>query len=361
MNKFAKIRAFRSQLDAASRRYGATRAFTYARAYKLIRDDFSPKEILLWGLLDPALDDSALGRYVSKENFSRFQASKSPVGHAVLLEDKEVFYRYCESIELPIPETVAFLSTSSAWFPGGRPAGPGFALHDRLDQIDGSELIIKPCDGVYGIGVRALVLRNRRLLEEGREFDLRELMGQLVPGKRYVLQRRLANHPTLTELTGFRTLQALRVVTALPRTPANRGRTMTVSLRLSANDSVVNNFDYGRSGNIRAKIDVETGTIVRAVRASPSGFGMEDIDRIPRTGARLVGVEMPLWREMKDLLEVKAACFFPIRLVGWDVALTPDGPVVIEGNFWFDPAENAFGDVGSFVEAIENEQRHASP
>ena len=350
MRRLKKINSFFRQIEKARRNFGESRTATYFRTIRLLRAQFSPKEILLWGLLNPALDDAALEHYVSKERFLKFQATQSPVDHAVLLEDKEVFYRYCEAIAFPHPETIAFLSTTSAWFTGGYQRGSEEILQDKLKKLEGCELIIKPADGVYGIGVRAFILQDKYFVESTKALSLKDLMLELSPGTRYVLQRRLFNHPAVETLTGFKTLQALRVLTALPREPGGRARIMSASIRLSGIESVVNNFDYGREGNIRAKIDIESGRIIRAVRASPTGFGLEDVDRIERTGVSLIGREMPYWVEMKDLLEIKAACFYPIRLVGWDVALTPEGPVVIEGNFWFDPAENAFGDVKEFID-----------
>jgi hypothetical protein len=64
---------------------------------------------------------------------------------------------------------------------------------------------------------------------------------------------------------------------------------------------------------------------------------MQVVQHAPGAGARLIGTPLPHWPALRELMEVKAACFYPIRLVGWDVALTPGGPVVLEGNFWFDP------------------------
>lgn len=352
MRKLRKLTDFCRQVETARRHYHGNFLSTHIRAMRLLRLEFSPREIFLWGLLDPTIDKEGLKRFVSKERFSRFQSSVSSDSYACLLEDKEVFYRYCEAIDFPIPETVAFLSDTAAWFPGGKLADAASSLHDRLDDLQGMELIIKPCDGVYGQDIRAFTVDSGALVEDGQRFDLLELQQKLSPGGRYILQRRLQNHPVLGNLAGLKTLQALRVVTALPHLPGHRGRVTSASLRLSVNENVVNNFDYGRSDTVRAKIDINSGRIVRAVRGSNSGFGLEEVDRVSRTGYDLIGFQMPLWQETKDMLEIKAACFYPIRLVGWDVAITPSGPVVIEGNFWFDPTDNAYAEVSEFMQSV---------
>jgi len=42
---------------------------------------------------------------------------------------------------------------------------------------------------------------------------------------------------------------------------------------------------------------------------------------------------LPFWQEVQSLAETAAQNFLPIRTIDWDIALTPKGPVLIEGNF----------------------------
>ena len=49
-------------------------------------------------------------------------------------------------------------------------------------------------------------------------------------------------------------------------------------------------------------------------------------------GAQVKGRTVPLWNEIKDLA-IRAHAAFPHRaVIGWDIALTPEGPVLLEGN-----------------------------
>jgi len=182
----------------------------------------------------------------------------------------------------------------------------------------------------YGAGIRALRVRDGRFVEEGRSLSLGELMREL---------------PALTR----HALQTVRVVTALPDRPGARAQLPSAALRLSSSDSVVNDFQFGGTGTLRAMIDIPSGRIVSVVRASPSGFGLQPVERVDGTSAVLAGMRLPHWAQLNDLMETKAACFYPIRLVGWDAGLTPSGPVVVEGNFWFDP-NNAFAQARACID-----------
>lgn len=351
--KLQKLRVFHRQVRAAAAHYRGSPAVAWARAAWLLGHGFSPKEILFLGLLDPSLPFADLKQYVSKEHFLRFQAQISPRERAVLLEDKATFYTLCAQFSVPTPQVIACVTRTGVRLPdGGFSDGPA-ALDAALEGLDGAGLIAKPSGGVYGRGLQALTVRDGHLVVEGRPLSAAAFLGGLSPGVEHVVQLRAANHPEITRLTGMETLQTLRMVTVLPPEPAERAQLATASWRVVGAPSLSDNFDFGRGGNMRARVDLDSGTVTRVVRASPSGFGIEDLTHHPRTGLALLGAHLPFWSEVRDLVERKAACFWPIRLVGWDVAITPEGPVFLEGNFWFDPADNVFGSVRGFVERVQ--------
>ena len=46
----------------------------------------------------------------------------------------------------------------------------------------------------------------------------------------------------------------------------------------------------------------------------------------------ILGFQVPCWEEIKALVKEAALVTPQLRYMVWDVALTPDGPVIIEGN-----------------------------
>ena len=83
-------------------------------------------------------------------------------------------------------------------------------------------------------------------------------------------------------------------------------------------------------GNIQAMVDVDSGRVVRAVRGA--GIQLEVLDRNPVTGAPLNGFRLPHFERLREVVLEGAALLPGIRIQGWDVALGPDGPVVLEIN-----------------------------
>ena len=69
--------------------------------------------------------------------------------------------------------------------------------------------------------------------------------------------------------------------------------------------------------------------------ARADGYGFDEHAAVPVTGAPIEGVEVPLWREARELAFEAARHFLPTRSIGWDIAIAERGPVLVEANrFW---------------------------
>jgi len=97
-------------------------------------------------------------------------------------------------------------------------------------------------------------------------------------------------------------------------------------LRISVNSPV----DNMAAGNLAAPVDIVSGIVNGP--AVFSDITKEDKSVHPVTGITITGFVIPYWKEVIELTR-KAALFTPEnRSVGWDVAITKEGPELIEGN-----------------------------
>ncbi|MFO7956940.1 MAG: sugar-transfer associated ATP-grasp domain-containing protein, partial [Candidatus Brocadiia bacterium] len=88
-------------------------------------------------------------------------------------------------------------------------------------------------------------------------------------------------------------------------------------------------------GSLPVGVDTDTGTLGTALEVSDStGVAHPDrIERCPVSGERFAGVHVPCWEQAVEVALKAAECFPWVRAVGWDIAVTPDGPFIVEGNW----------------------------
>ncbi|NED97151.1 hypothetical protein G1H11_17775 [Phytoactinopolyspora alkaliphila] len=89
--------------------------------------------------------------------------------------------------------------------------------------------------------------------------------------------------------------------------------------------------DNWSRGGLSARVDLDTGQLGRATRL-PDHDTVEWFDAHPDTGAPITGVEVPYWSQIRDLVLHSARVLSFMEYIGWDIVVTPDGPVVLEAN-----------------------------
>ncbi|MBX2856329.1 MAG: hypothetical protein KTR21_15160 [Rhodobacteraceae bacterium] len=140
----------------------------------------------------------------------------------------------------------------------------------------------------------------------------------------YMFEDRLAPHPELAAISGH-SLGTIRFVTIVEN---GRAAPLYALWKAPALNAVADTT--WRPGNMLALIDSENGAVQRVQRGS--GPDREVLDSHPETGARIHGLRLPDW-EAARALALKAAELTPFtRLIGWDLALTDQGPVLVEAN-----------------------------
>lgn len=114
--------------------------------------------------------------------------------------------------------------------------------------------------------------------------------------------------------------------------PDGSAKVIAVFIKIGREGKCVDNA--GSGGNVDACVDVETGVIKYSIQFD-GWRNTKEIDYHPDSGQRINGVVIENWQAIKeDVMRFQQA--FPFcKAAGWDIAITDDGPVVIEVNdFW---------------------------
>lgn len=98
------------------------------------------------------------------------------------------------------------------------------------------------------------------------------------------------------------------------------------TLRITVNSPV----DNMAVGNIAAPIDINTGKIKG--NGAYQDIKKPSVDKHPVTGVSLIGFQVPFWNEVLQLCKKAALHNLKNKSIGWDVAITDNGPSFVEGN-----------------------------
>ena len=102
---------------------------------------------------------------------------------------------------------------------------------------------------------------------------------------------------------------------------------MMCVFRMGMGDS---NVDNGGAGGICASVDVNSGTVT----GPGTRENGEQFLKHPESGADIVGFRIPRWEELISTVDTLANILPEQKYVGWDLALTDQGWVMVEGNSW---------------------------
>ena len=88
--------------------------------------------------------------------------------------------------------------------------------------------------------------------------------------------------------------------------------------------------DNWSQGGYTAPVDVESGELRPLIALDEPPRSR--LDCHPETGERVAGRSVPHWDALRTLVREAALVHRPAPFIGWDVAVTPSGPILLEAN-----------------------------
>ena len=132
----------------------------------------------------------------------------------------------------------------------------------------------------------------------------------------------IVQHPDLSKLYP-NAVNSMRIITVLDKQQVPH--CIYIVQKMGLNGSVIDN------NCLFTPVDMETGKLKYPAHSGDTTKGIIYTEH-PNTHIQLVGYQIPFVKEAVDMC-LKAALVVPqVRYIGWDVAITENGPVIIEGN-----------------------------
>jgi hypothetical protein len=239
-------------------------------------------------------------------------------------DDKFLAAAILKGYGVPIPETQAVFCKQARNVHPAERLSTADALAQFLSGGARFPLFAKPVGGVGSFGACrfAAFSDGRLVLSDGSSVALPDFVRQMGE-EPYLFQTVLAPHPAIQGITGG--TPTVRAIVILDN---GRPEILHTIWKIPAGGNAADNF--WRPGNLLADVDMASGTVRRVIR----GFGLkfEELAAHPDSGRLLRGLVLPDWGKTMALCRDSAAIFSGLGYQSFDIALTPDGPVVVEVN-----------------------------
>ena len=173
-------------------------------------------------------------------------------------------------------------------------------------------LFAKPLEGSSGVGVERLEPEDCR--------DAGALLGRLRGKGDCILEEALVQHPALAAIYPG-SVNTVRIATLA----GEKNSGIVYAFLRIGNGRVMDNVDCG---GMAARVDLDSG-VINTVAADKKGH---EFARHPLTDTPITGFRLPYFEEAKQACLEAMQVVPQMRVIAWDVAITPEGPEFIEGN-----------------------------
>ena len=237
--------------------------------------------------------------------------------YTCILRDKDLFATLLTDWGFETPHTVACV----------RSANDIDAAVEKVFSNKGA-FFCKPLDGQCGGGVFRLVVSDDRAMINGEDMsygDAEKILKDRFAQSAYLIQTLVVQHPEVSRIYD-KSVNTIRLITVYDK-KNNMVVPLSAVLRVGANGNTVDNW---AAGGLAIGIEMETGKL-KQYGFYKHGKGTKT-ECHPDTGTEFNGFETPFYLEAVEKAVNLHTHLLPIAVIGWDIAITPDGPLFVEGN-----------------------------
>ncbi len=293
------------------------------------------KEVIVLWVIKKRFPKHYFGRFLYRKNsgpyknfldnteYNKIIRSKelNPQEYAPLVNNKLIFATFCERLNIPSPKVLGYNFKTDFFYNGTVQRITEIAqmveYFEKLYSSTGLEKVfIKSLNGLGG--------KETHLLERSTMVGTLKELGSTFLNQAFIHQACIEQHPAISKIYPG-SVNTLRLETYVDKN--NKPGFLGAIIRFGAGGSPIDNIS---SGGFFVIADLDTGILSeRGMQALL--YGGKTLPEHPDTGFIFKGFKLPYFEESKALC-LKLVRYLPSRLVGWDIAITPAGPVVIEGN-----------------------------
>ncbi len=239
-----------------------------------------------------------------------------------LLDDKNAFESMIKGYAVSYPKTI-FKTLKNTIYDGDMGiVSNNDCFHQTLKNTNSPILFCKPADcGSGGNGIFILKRRHNLYFDEkGIEFSFEYLLR--MSNEDWIIQETVENCQELKDIYEYAT-NSFRVLTYFK--PGEGARVIYCILKFGNNKAYTDN---AHTGGVYVKVDTENGNLANTAYDE----NLRSYKTHPLTGVEFGGKRVSDIDQVVSLAEKLGNIFPSLTFIGWDIAMTPEGPIVLEGN-----------------------------
>ncbi len=240
--------------------------------------------------------------------------------YGIVCEDKLLSHALLKAYGINQPKTLLCFDNNTFFDAENTPVPAEEAIY-ILNKSTAAKLFIKPRFGVGGKGIFIYKKQGTGYISEtGKPLDSDFFFTELKDGF-YIVQEGLVQHQEINEIYPH-SVNTFRIVTECINGEA---KVLYSIVRMGSGGQQVDNAS---SGGMYIKIDAETGVFDhQAYTTSHAKFTAH-----PDTAFQFANAQLKSWPVAKAFALEAAVKLRDIKYLGWDVALSTEGPSIIEFN-----------------------------
>jgi hypothetical protein len=240
--------------------------------------------------------------------------------YTLLMHDKFVFGQLITAMGFKTPKIHAFCDNGQMIWT----ASPQITSLESLCSQSDLDVYFKPLLGERAQRVFPARMIDGQLHVEGKPATPEDLRKK-INGK-FIVQERIKQHPDIDKIYPH-SANTIRLITIRK---GDQVIPFSASLSAGAYGILVDNVDIG---GMAGRLDLKTSKVDPVWFRKPKYGGKTRVH--PDTGFVFEGFEVPYFQEAIRQAVRLHECLYWFHSIGWDMAITPDGPIFVEGNeFW---------------------------
>jgi len=243
--------------------------------------------------------------------------------YRTVLNDKFAFHLSTAPHLNCVPELFGTIE-AGVYRPMDRTDAPDSLVHLLNER---GTVVLKPTNGYGANGFYRVSKRDDGYEVNGRIVTGSDVADVVASLDGYIVTEYVEQHG-YAETIYPESVNTLRLVTVVDPDTSEGHVVRAIHRFGSPESSPADNF---HRGGYTAPVERDTGRIKSLVEVSDEGERIVH-ETHPETGSKVRGVDVPRWGEVVETAVEAASLHSSSPCVGWDIAVTPDGPAVIEAN-----------------------------